>query len=277
MKETSGKSKLQNGSMMVVLVLLLSMVSCTRGMAGSLVILDPVLPVLAPEVAATIGRYGRSTITLPFDASGTLYSAIAAEKPAVLFLSPLLAPELDRILDSSPAIRLVYAGGTASAPREGLYSAVFSSADAAGMAGTILAGKDPTLPPDALCVAIFMNGSEEAIQRFTDSYLAAKPGNKPIIENIVTPWPTATVNRLKSLDIRQAYIAVPGKDAARWAREVLPGNSFVLMESAFGGLIDPAVDAMLVWDLDSSLKLLVNRLYASTSASISGIWRLLER
>jgi hypothetical protein len=73
-----------------------------------------------------------------------------------------------------------------------------------------------------------------SIKQFTDSYLAGKPGNKPIIENITTPWSAAVANRLKALDIRQAYISVPGKDAARWARETFPGSTYVLMESALG-------------------------------------------
>lgn len=276
-KESFESTKVQTVSLIAILALLMSAGACARGLTGSLVILDPVLTTIVPEVAATIGRYGRKTIILPFEASETLYSSIVEEKPSVLILSPLLAPELNRILDSSPDIKIVYAGGFEPAARDGLYSAFFSPVDAAGMAGTVLAEKARSLPQDILCVGIFMNGSNEAIERFTEYYLAGKPGNKPIIENITTPWSASTANRLKALDVRQAYIAVSGKDAARWAREVFTGSSYVLVESALGSLLDPAVDALLIWDIDSSLSLLINGLDASASASIGGIWRLLER
>jgi hypothetical protein len=277
MKEISGKPVLWHPASIIVLSFFLSTFSCAGGQAGSLVILDPVLPVMAPDAAAVISRYGRKAITLPFEASEVLYSAIAEEKPAVLFLSPLLAPEINRILDSTPGIRIVHAGSARLPSRDGLYSASFSSADAAGRAGTVLADKARTLPQNFLCIGIFMNGSEEAIRRFTDAYLAGKPGNEPIIENITTPWSVALASKLRGLDVRLAYIAVPGKDAARWAREVFPGSSYVLLESAFGDMSDPAVDAMLVWDIDSSLELLVSSLDAAASASIGGIWRLHER
>jgi len=276
-KELYGKSKKHPGSLIAMLALLMSTGACTQGLPGSLVILDPVLPVIAPEAAEALDRYGRKTVTLPFEASETLYSVLAEEKPSILILSPLLAPELDRILDSSPDIKLVYAGGFEPAPRAGLYYAFYSSADAAGMAGAALADHAQPLPRDVLCAGIFLNGSEEAIARFSDSYVAGKPGNTPIIENIATSWSAATANRLKALDIRQVYIAIPGKDGVRWAREVFPGSSYVLLESALGGVFDPSVHALLVWNIDSSLKALVSTLDASESASIGGTWRLLER
>ena len=260
-----------------MLVFLLSASACTGGLPGSLVILDPVLPAIAPEIAATISRYGRKTITLPFEASETLYSVLVEEKPSILILTPLIAPELDRILDSSPGIKVIYTGGFEPAPRAGLYSAFYSPADAAEMAGAVLADHARTLPEDVICAGIFLNGSDESIKRFTNSYLAGKPGNKPIIENINTPWSAATANRLKTLDIRQVYIAIQGRDAARWAREVFTGSSYVLLESAFGNLIDPSVDALLVWDIDSSLNELGITLGVTESASTRGGWRLLER
>ena len=257
--------------------MLVSAGSCTGGLPDSLVILDPVLPVIAPDAAAALSRQGSKTLVLPYEASENLYAVLAVEAPPIVFLSPLLAPELNRILDSAPTTKVVYVGGFQPIPREGLYSAGFSSADAANLAGTILAEKSRSLPEKVLCVGIFTRGAEEAAERFVASYLAVNPENQPIIEYSATTWSASTANRLKARDIRQAYIAIPGKDAARWAREAFAESSYVLMESALGGDVDPSLDALVVWDLETSLKALVKALAVADSASIGGTWKVIER
>jgi hypothetical protein len=276
-KTSSRKTRMKNCSMISLIALLVSVGSCSRSLPGSLVILDPVLPVIAPEAATAFMRQGRKTVTVPYEASENLYALVAAEAPAILFLSPLFAPELNRILDSSPGTKIVYLSGHAPPAREGLYSASFSSADAATLAGSVLARKAQTLSEGILCVGLFLNGAEEAAEHFVASYLAGKPGNKPIIEYSATPWSASTANRLKALDIRQAYIAIPGKDAARWAREAFASSTNVLLESALGGAVDPSLDALVVWDIENSLNALVKTLSVSESASIGGTWKLLER
>ena len=260
----------------VFVAILLSANACTQRVPDSLVILDPVFPVVAPEAARIFGLRGRKTITLPFEASETLYASLAETKASVLFLSPLLATELNRILDTLPDIKLVHTGGASIKPRKGLYSAFFSPIDAAEKAGSMLAEKAQSLPADALCIGIFLNGSKEAIARFTESYMAGKPGNTPIIENIATPWSNETANKLKVLDIRQAFIAVPGKDGARWARELVAGSTYVLLEAAFGGTPDTSIDGLLVWDFENTLAELIDRLNTSDSATLDGKWKILE-
>lgn len=269
--------KLKKRARKLLFLLLVLVSSCTRGLPDSLVVLDPVLPVIAPEATATLSRYGRRTVVLPYEASENLYTLLAAESPAIVILSPLLAPELNRILDSAPGTQVLYMGSFKPTPREGLYSADFSSADAASLAGTVLAEHSQGLPEGILCAGIFMSGAEEAAERFVASYLAVNSGNKPIIEYIATPWSASTANRLKSLDIRQAYIAIQGKDAARWAREAFTGSSYVLLESALGKEIDPSLDALIVWDIEQSLKALIKALAVTESASIGGTWKLLGR
>lgn len=264
-------------SLITLLALLVSAGSCTRSLPGSLVVLDPVLPVIAPEAASALGRHGRKTMILSYEASENLYAVVAAETPNILFLSPLLAPELNRIVDSAPETKVLYVGSTDPAPREGLYSARFSSADAAELAGTVLASQAQTLPEGVLCVGIFTSGAEEAAERFVSSYVAGKSVNKPIIEYIAANWSATLANRLKALDIRLAYIAIPGKDAARWAREAFAESTYVLLESALAEEVDPALDAVLVWDIENSLQALVKTLAVTESASIGGIWKILVR
>jgi hypothetical protein len=271
----SKKAILKYCSRILLFAVLVSTSSCSRSLPDSLVVLDPILPVIAPKTAAAISRQGNKTLVLPYEASENLYAVLAAETPGILFLSPLLAPELNRILDSSPDTKVVYAGSFKPIPRKGLYSAGFSSVDAAALAGTILAEQTKGLADTLLCAGIFMIGAEEAAERFVSSYVAGNSGNTPIIEYIATPWSASTANRLKALDIRQAFIAVPGKDAARWAREVFAGSSYVLLESALGGDVDPSLDALIVWDMESSLKALVRSLAVTESASIGGTWKLL--
>jgi hypothetical protein len=260
-----------------LLVLFLVTGSCSRGLPGSLAVLDPVLPVIAPGAAAAIGRQSRKTIVLPDEASENLYALLAEEAPDIVFLSPLLAPELERILGSAPEIRIVYLGSFNPVPAAGLYSAGFSSIDAAELAGKVLADQARTMPDTVLSAGIFTAGAVEAAERFTSSYLAGKPGNTPIIEYIAGTWSAATANRLRTLDIRQVYLAVPGKDAARWAREAFPASTYVLLELPLGGDIDPSLDAMIVWDIETGLKTLIKALDVSESASIGGTWKLLGR
>lgn len=273
----SVKMKSIGRTRLIVLLLLIASNACSKGLPDSLVVLDPVLPIIAPEAAAAIGRQGRHTIILPYEGSERLYAVLATEAPAIVFLSPLLSPELDGILDSAPGAKVVYVGAYKPAPAAGLYSAGFSSADAAELAGKILADQSLALTGQVLAVGIFMIGSEEAAERFVSSYMAGKSGNKPIIEYLASTWSAATANRLSTLDIRQAYIAIPGKDAARWSREAFATGTYVLLESALGGDLDPSLDAMLVWDIEHSLTTLVKALNVTESASIGGIWKLIGR
>jgi hypothetical protein len=270
------------GQTMAAVLLMAIIVSCTSKDRQVLALFDPVLPVMAPEAARAYSRHAGVTIPLAFTPAipEAIYTTLTDRQPTVVILSPLLAPAIDGILDMSASIKVVLLGNQPLQPSDRLFQAHFSSRDAAELAGRLLSEQAAGLAGDEplLCAALFMEGADEAIAAFRTAYSERNSDNEPIIERTGTAWSPSLAARLRIMDIRLVYIAIPGKQAYRWAREVFSESTVIFMESPLdGGIQLPAIDGWITWDVDGTLKRMLDLANVGQGAIENGTWVLRPR
>ena len=256
--------------------LCMACISC-RGPAGSVAVMDPVFAWLSPAGAGAFGSVARDVVELPDSgASAALYAALDSAKPHTVFLSPLLASEIQAILSRDGNARVAYLGNATPASDRRLYAAVFSSIDAASLAGAILAAESVKIGPEARAAAVFTDPSvaEAASAAFRDAFMAAGGAQEPRIELSTQGFSQNVADRLKSQDIRAAYVSAPPRDAERWTKQAFDPSAFVIIEQGLPP--SPTVssaDAFVAWDVESSVSSLGSRLETGQAGAMPGAWK----
>lgn len=257
--------------------LLLAPIASCRGPEGSLAVIDPVFAYLSPDGAKSFGSAARDAVTLPENgASAALYAAVDSARPRIVFLSPLLSPEIQAILSRDESARVAYLGNASPRPDARLYAAVFSSADAATMAAPIVASESAKIGAEARTAAVFAGipDADAVSAAFIEAFKAAGGRPEPILEVSQQGFSQAVADRLKAMDIRAAYIAAPPRDAERWASQAFDLSAFVVIEQGLPP--SPTVssaDAFISWDIGASLSSLAERMEEEMPGTFPGAWK----
>ena len=239
--------------------------------------IDPVFAYAAPEAAKAFGETVRETVVLP-DAgtSAALYASLDATRPSWVFLSPLLASEINGILSRDESTRVAYLGDASPSAAPRLCTATFSSVDASRLAGARAAAESMKATGlDAFGVgAVFVE--REAADAFVAAYSAAGGQGESFVEMAPYGFSQAAADRLKALDIRVGYVSASPKDSERWVRQAFDQYAFVLAEFPLPSERPvSAADALVAWDMDATLSVLHDVMTAGRDGNSPGIWRFL--
>ncbi len=256
--------------------------SCGGAGSRGLALTDPVLELLSPGAEAAYRRAAGSLVTLESEnLSARLYEAIDREDPAWVLLSPLLASEIRGILDSSPGIRVGWAGPAEPPPDERLALSVFDRLDAAALAAGLLAAEARRLSgtgPAPLSAAVFAGeGAAARAEAFLDAWKAAGGPGEPVMREAQGGFSPAIASELRLLDIRAAYVSSDSGETERWLAECFDQGAFLAAETPLPSA-DPASKAavMVCWDLESTLESLVGRLGRGVAGRENGVWMALQ-
>jgi len=266
-----------------VLSLFTLLVSC-RNPAASLAVIDPVFAYLSPDSVKAYSAAVQKLAILPDSgASAALYASIDAQAPRTVFLSPLLATEIGSILSRNDQIRVVYLGTVQPELHPRLHAAFFSSIDAASRGGTLAAEVNARLmadlpagsePPGVAGIFAGTADAERCSDAFAEAYREAGGPGEPLIEISATGFAQAAAERLKTLDIRVGYIAADPRDAERWARQAFDQNAYLVMEYSLPAPRTTSLaDAFVVWDMDATLSVLVQKLESADTGMEKGLWK----
>jgi len=256
----------------------LLIVTC-RGPAGSLAIVDPVFAYLSPESMASFATTAREMTVLPeSNLSASLYAVIDTKKPETVILSPLLASEITSILGRNDETRVAYLGPAPIQPHPRLYAALFSSVDAAEMAGRLAAVEASRLSGEGLVrvAAVFSGSSEQEklSEAFSRSFSEEGGPGTPLVELAPAGFSQDSADRLRALDIRIAYIAASPRDTNRWIRQGFDQYSFVIAENPLPSRpTDSRPDAFVCWDIDATLDMLEKNLSDGMAGVSGGRWK----
>jgi len=272
------------GVAFTIVLSLYLLVSACQSPAASLAIMDPVFAYLSPDSIKTYSSAARDLALLPdADASAALYAVIDAQAPVTVFLSPLLAQEIDPILARNEQTRIVYLGNVQPKTSSRLYAAVFSSMDAASQGGRLAAAEAIRLDAEQQAgkiqtgvAAIFagLSEAEACSEAFMVAYRTAGGPGEPLVEVSIQGFSQVVADRLASLDLRVGYLAAPPHDAERWARQGFDQSTYILMEYALPSQQTTSLaDAFIAWDIAGTMSSLVEKLSAEVSGIEKGHWK----
>ncbi|PKL09572.1 MAG: hypothetical protein CVV51_03100 [Spirochaetae bacterium HGW-Spirochaetae-7] len=244
-------------------------------LAGSMAFVDPVFAYAAPKAARAFSAVARTVATLPGEgASALMFAGLDSNDPRVVFLSPLLASEIRGILSRNADTLVAYIGEADPAPDPRLFAAVFSSVDAASLAGQSLAARSgKNEGADASSVGAIFRDSREA-EAFIAAYNSAGGEPSPVVEIAASGYSQAVADRFKALDIGSGYVSASPRDVERWVREAFDSYAFVVTEYP----LPPdrpvsAASASIVWDFDGTLEALRTAVEDRRPGSMPGKWR----
>lgn len=262
-----------------VVLAMLVLTACARGPAGGLAIVDPVFASLFPAAAREYRALAGTLVVLPEEApSAAMYAAIDKHRPSWVVLSPLLFTELGPLCRSRPELTVLWAGPGVPADHDTLYSATFSSAGAAAVAGPALADAiAATGQPSAISVALVSpDGAETVTQALLSAFSSADSVRVPIIER-VAGWSQSVSERLGAMDVRAAYLAVDLSESGRWLGTALPDEAYTLLLCPLPSPGTPrGVDALVAWNLKETLGELSRRLQTGERGNGEGTWTLVR-
>ena len=253
--------------------------SSCRGPAGSVAIVDPVIAYLSPgSVRSFSSVAGKPTILPETGTQAALYAALDAATPLTVFLTPLLGNEIPAILSRNDSTRVAYLGTAAPQPDPRLYAAIFSPIDAAEAGGRLAAEEASRLrgEPPARVAAVFSgaNDIEARADAFVAAFVSAGGTGEPVIEFSASGFSQAVADKLKSMDIRVAYVSSSPRDSESWTVEAFDPYAFVAAEYAMP--IDrsgSSANAFIVWDIEKTLSLLGANLSKDRFGSFPGAWK----
>lgn len=231
-----------------------------------------------PDATAWYAAAAGKVIVLPeANAASTLYADIDAMKPRAVVLSPLLGSEIAAILGRDDDTRVAYAGYMTPMAHPRLFSATFSTVGAAELAGTVLASR-ATQIGTGLEYAIFAGYPTEiatqAAESFVQAYDKAGGTEPPRVEILPEPYSQQLADRLRSLDIRAAYVSAPQGVTERWISKAFDGSAFIIVERAFPLRQTATMAAIqIIWDMKATLRLVIRRLEEGHNGDIPGVWQ----
>jgi len=187
--------------------------------------------------------------------SAQLYSGLQSRKTGKLFITPFLASEIPRILESFPGLSLGYIGSSAVKDDPRLYAVEFSDTAATAQAAVLIASFCEKLPPGPVAVAVLL--PEENLDGLSDAFLKGfgEAGGKgrPYILGVKQEFSEDAVSSLKNVDVRAAFIAVPGSAGNLYRRRLFSKDTYIVeLQPIFLGR-DDLVDIVLSWDFQRAL------------------------
>jgi hypothetical protein len=241
-------------------------------------VIDPVFAYLEPAAARALEKASATSIKLPAEnASAALYAAVDAAAPSVVYLSPLLAAEIQPLLSRGGETKIAYVGDAEPRSDPRLYASVFSSVDAAAAAARLIAARaGGQAPQNEGRIAVVASGPDAGAvsEAFVAAFRLAGGLGDPVIELAPQGFTQAAADRLKALDVSAAYISVQPKDIERWASLAFDRFAFVAAEYALPSLItSSSADAYLAWDVEASVAALSEALAEGASGSAPGAWK----
>lgn len=252
---------------------------------GSAAYVDHIFASTAPDSLEAFADVASKVIELPDDAaSAYLYASLAEVKPRLVFLSPLLASEIDEIADAYDGAFVISFGW--SVPSESLGRApsrtafaLFSRAAAASAAGAEAAKSSKPRRPVA---AVFAGGDKAALdaaaEAFASAFRAGGGLSDPVIEICVEPFSTDAAARLSGLDAGFAYVSAPLDTYDRWARESFGPDCAVVAEYSLPPSESQArVEGFISWDLKATIERLWAMAERGQGGVIDGIWAISRR
>jgi len=247
---------------------------------ASIAFIDPILAAAVPDSMEWYAAAARRVVVLPeTDAAATLYADIDTMKPRAIVLSPLLGSELLPILGRDETTRVAYIGYTMPTAHSRLFSATFTAVEAAEAAASVLAAR-AAHQSAMLAYAVFAGyppeTSARAAEALAQAYGKAGGIDPPRVEIIAEPFSQALADRLRSLDIRAAYVSAPEGETERWMAQAFDQSAYVIAARAFP--LRPALTlakAQVVWDMKATLDDVIIRLNASQNGDKPGIWQIL--
>jgi hypothetical protein len=257
--------------------MLFSSCQSPNGTAG---FIDPVFAYAVPSSARLFASEVRSVTILPDEGtSAALYASLKESSPRVVLLSPLLASEIDTILSMDESKTVAIFGEGTRKIRSRLYSAEFSSIEAARLAGSAMATAEKTLESGTLVCALFagasLDGSRKAATAFSEAYAASGGDENPLIEMVEEGFSQELAKKLASLDIGTAYVSTPLESTERWIREAFDSHAFIMAELPLPSERHQTLaDALVIWDISSTLRLLFAGIENGNNERIAGAWKI---
>lgn len=286
----SRKSAMQSRLKALVssLACLMSLATCAPPTGEALAIIDPVFAFLAPSAVDLMEAAVKNLVILPdVDTSAALYAQLDTLSPTIILLTPLLGSELEAILSRNESSFIGYLGVTAPKESSKLFSTIFSSVDAAKLAGTqaAIASIQNSYGNDIKVGAIFAPLQAEppdsrvpldASEAFLTSYKAGGGIGEPYIEVSQQAYSQSTADRLAKLDIQVGYISASPRETERWRVEAFDASAFIVAEFALpDDPLDIPVSAVVAWDLESAMDILQVNARQHLSGSSEGPWKYL--
>jgi len=242
--------------------------------------MDPILAAAVPDSTAWYAAAARRVIVLPeTDAVAALYADIDTMKPRAVVLSPLLGSEIAPILGRNETTRVAYIGYAMPTAHPRLFSATFTVVEAAEAAGTILAARAASQGTGLVyaILAGFPPGtSAVAAEALVQAYGRAGGIDAPRVEILAEPFSQQLADRLRSLDIRTAYVSAPEGETERWMAQAFDRSAYMIAARAFP--LRPSLTlakAQVVWDMKATLGAVLKRLDADQNGDNPGIWQVL--
>jgi len=264
----------------VFAVVLLAFSSCGRPPADSLAIIDPAFAYLTPEARPAFSRVARKSVWLPeSEAQAALYAALDADRPALVYLTPLVSSELASILARDEGCRVAILGGAAGQAHPRLAQAAFSSSDAARLGAAALEKAVRGLKdagPETVVVALFSGpvAESDAPEAFRTAFEASGVAARLRLERLPEAFSQAVAERLRAEDVRAAYVSASASDLHRWAELAFDEYAYIIAEAALPDRSSSAsIDRYVCWDIEASLLALADLLASGEGGTVAGLWK----
>ncbi|GAB1455562.1 hypothetical protein MASR2M48_08690 [Spirochaetota bacterium] len=244
-------------------------------------VIDDGFAYLYPKAAQAFSKKA-STITRlpPMEASTALYAALDEEQAHTIYLTPLLSSEIPTILSRNESTRVAYMGTATLRPRPRLYTAIFSSMDAADLAARYLATHhDNNEKPEGTRTAALFAGSEadRLAKRFTEIYRQAGGLGDLIVRTTSDTYSQTLADELKSFDIVAGYLASSPSETEQWLSQAFDPYAHIVVEYALpdsGGAT--MAHRAVAWNVEATIASLHEKLTTHLEGEIPGIWKITE-
>ena len=262
---------------LMALGILFTSCQAPQGTAG---FIDPVFAYAVPSSARLFASAVRDVIILPeTGTSAALYAGLEGLSPRVVLLSPLLATEIDSILSTDDSRIVAIFGESTEKAKPRVHAAGFSSIDAARQAGSTAAAETSAGKADAKVCGLFAGSSMEELRAaaaaFSEAYVASGGRGEPLLEMVEDGFSQALAQKIASFDVRIAYVSAPPDSAERWIREAFDPDAYVMAELPLPSEQHPTLaDALVVWDIGSTLRMLLAGIENGNNEHVSGVWNI---
>jgi hypothetical protein len=242
--------------------------------------IDPVFAYAVPSTAKLFSAQVRHVTVLPENGtSAALYAELEHTSPRVVLLSPLLFTEIDAVLSMDESRKVAIFGEYPRPANPRLFQAIFSRTDAARLAGSTAALEARKDPAGAKVAALFAGDTQEALQAvakaFSESFLASGGSDAPVLELSAEDFSQGIAQKMASLDVQIAYISAPPDVIGRWIREAFDPYAFIIAEIALPDEPEYTfAGTLVVWDIASTLQLLLSGIENENNALIAGKWKI---
>jgi len=271
---------------LLALACMLSFSSC-EAPGESVAIIDPIFAYLAPSAVEFIESTVKNLVVLPeIETSSSLYGLLDSPSGNSILLSPLLGSEIEAILSRNDSTFIGYFGENKPKDHPRLFSTIFSSVDAARLAGAQAAIESlrQATGTEVRVAAVFAQiipstqgdsiQPREASEAFLTSYRQSGGVGEPYIEVSQQSFSQPAAERLAKLDIQVGYVSASPRETERWILQSFDEQTFMIVEYALPEAVPVfPVSALIEWDMEATLRLLHSNVSQRLSGSSPGPWK----